>query len=86
MRFVDSRQSFIDGYATAGMSDREATEDDESWGVSLSDIEQREAAEAAAAADTENSLEAGDPTLEGAVFVLLGVAFAVFVISRLFLG
>jgi hypothetical protein len=31
-------------------------------------------------------IERGDPTLEGAVFVLLGVAFALFVISRLVVG
>ena len=31
-------------------------------------------------------IEPGDPSPEGVVFVLLGVAFTLFVVSRLFLG
>lgn len=67
------------------MNDRDA--DDESWEFSLSDIEQREA-EATEAAEGSvrepKPIEAGDPTLEGTVFFLLGIAFTLFVISRLF--
>ena len=44
-----------------------------------------DADDAEEAADPER-IEAGNPSLEGAAFVLLGVAFALFVISRLFLG
>jgi hypothetical protein len=62
---------------------------DEEWQFSLEDIEQREA-EAAAEAKAEKRragpIEAGDPTLEGTVFVLLGIAIAIFVLSRLFVG
>ena len=32
------------------------------------------------------TIDPGDPSLEGIVFVLLGVAFALFVVSRLFIG
>ena len=31
-------------------------------------------------------IEPGDPTIEGTLFVLLGVAFALFVLSRLVVG
>jgi hypothetical protein len=71
------------------MSDREDapasaedSEDDEEWAFTLSDLEDREAA----AEERIRPIEAGTPSLEGTVFVLLGVAFAVFIISRLFLG
>ncbi|WP_178916279.1 hypothetical protein [Natronomonas gomsonensis] len=70
------------------MNDRDADDaDDESWEFSLSDIEQREA-EATEAAEGRlrepEPIEAGDPTLEGTLFFLLGIAFTLFVISRLF--
>ncbi|WP_336136141.1 DUF7312 domain-containing protein [Natronomonas amylolytica] len=70
------------------MSDREdaaeSDEDaaDEEWAYTLSDLEDREAA----AEEQTRPIEADTPSLEGTVFFLLGVAFAVFVISRLFLG
>jgi hypothetical protein len=70
------------------MSDREDSpasaedEDDDEWAYTLSDLEDREEA----AEERVRPIEAGTPSLEGTVFVLLGVAFAVFVISRLFLG
>jgi len=35
---------------------------------------------------TRERIEAGDPTLEGTVFLLLGVGFALFVIARLVVG
>lgn len=67
------------------MNDRDADDaDDESWEFSLSDIEQREA-EATEASDRDpEPIEAGDPTLEGAIFFLFGIALALFIISRLF--
>jgi hypothetical protein len=72
----------------AGMSDREDAEEsaedaaDEEWAYTLSDLEDREAA----AEERARPIEADTPSLEGTVFFLLGVAFAVFVISRLFVG
>lgn len=65
----------------------DADESESEWAFSLQDLRDREAeAEAAAAAERRRNepLEAGDPTLENATFVLLGVLFALFVISRLF--
>lgn len=69
----------------AGGSAEEASE----WEYSLEDIEEREqAAEAAAEAEASRRepLEAGDPSLEGVAFVLLGVAFTLFVVSRPLIG
>lgn len=67
------------------MNDRDAADgDDESWEFSLSDIEQREAEAVEGGIEEPEPIEAGDPTLEGTVFFLLGIAFALFVISRLF--
>jgi hypothetical protein len=65
--------------------------DGREWQFTLEDIEEREAeAEAAADAESERSnaepIEPGDPSLENTVFVLLGVAFTLFVISRLLVG
>ena len=64
-------------------------EADEEWQFSLEDIEEREA-EAAAEAEAEarqtEPVEAGDPTLEGVAFVVLGVLFTLFVLSRLLIG
>jgi len=40
----------------------------------------------AEAASTRETIEAGEPTLEGVFFLLLGVAFTLFVISRLVVG
>jgi len=82
------------------MSDREAenpsddpTEDgpeqSEEWQFTLGDLEDREAeAEAAAEAKRrrEEPIEPGSPSLENVLFVLLGIALALFVISRLFVG
>lgn len=70
-----------------GTAGPDADEDSE-WEFSLQDLEQREAdAEAAAAAERERRqpLEAGDPSLENVLFVLLGVLLALFIISRMFL-
>ena len=74
---------------------------EEEWRFPLSEFEEDGDADGAAAAggdraeadadDAEEAadperIEAGNPSLEGAAFVLLGVAFALFVVSRLFLG
>lgn len=59
------------------------------WKFSLQDIRRREAeaeARAEAVERRRQPLEPGDPTLEGAVFVLLGVLFTLFVLSRLVVG
>ncbi len=65
------------------------SEADEEWRFTLEDIEEREA-EAAAEAEAEarqtEPVEAGDPTLEGVAFVVLGVLFTLFVLSRLLVG
>lgn len=66
------------------MNDRDADADDESWEFSLSDIEQREAEATEGSVMEPEPIEAGDPTLEGTLFFLLGIAFALFIISRLF--
>jgi hypothetical protein len=66
------------------MNDRDADADDESWEFSLSDIERREAEAAEGSLREPEPIEAGDPTLEGTLFFLLGIAFALFIISRLF--
>ncbi|MCY4731693.1 hypothetical protein KY092_14135 [Natronomonas gomsonensis] len=67
------------------MNDRNADDaDDESWEFSLSDIEQREAEVTDGSVRESEPIEAGDPTLEGTLFFLLGIAFALFIISRLF--
>jgi hypothetical protein len=72
---------------SADQADEADADDDSEWQFSLQDIRDREAErEAAAEAERRRSepLEAGDPSLENAVFVLIGVLFALFVISRLF--
>lgn len=64
-------------------------EADDEWRFTLDDIEEREA-QAVATAEAEERrrepIEPGNPSLENAVFVLLGVLFALFVISRLYIG
>lgn len=63
----------------------EGTDEDE-WQFTLEDIEQREAeAEAIAEAEQKRGepVESGSPSLENTAFVLLGIVFAVFVLSRL---
>jgi hypothetical protein len=84
------------------MADHDAGEGtEEEWRFPLSEFEEDGDADGAAAAGPDRAeanaddagaaadperIEAGDPSLEGAAFVLLGVAFALFVVSRLFLG
>jgi hypothetical protein len=67
--------------------DGEGGDDAESrWRFSLEDIEQREAeTKEAEAAERQRAepVEAGSPSLENTAFVLLGVIFALFVLSRL---
>lgn len=79
---------------TNGQNDRPespadgASESSGEWQFSLDDIREREA-EAAAAAEAEERrqepIDPGNPSREGILFVLLGVVFTLFVISRLFL-
>lgn len=64
-------------------------EDGWEWEYTLEDIEERASeAEAAEAAKERRSepVEAGSPSLEGVVFVLLGVLLTVFVLWRLVAG
>ncbi|MFQ3320701.1 MAG: hypothetical protein ACI8UR_002453 [Natronomonas sp.] len=63
--------------------------DDSQWRFTLEDIEVREAeAEAEREAEMRRNepLEPGNPSLESAAFVLLGVALALFLLSRLVIG
>jgi len=67
----------------------DAPDDGWEWEYTLEDIEKREAeAEAVEAAEERRSepVEAGSPSLEGIVFVLLGVLFTVFILWRLVAG
>ena len=83
------------------MADRDAGEGtaEEEWRFPLSEFEGDGDADEAVvdandADDADDAgepteperIEPGDPSPEGVVFVLLGVAFTLFVISRLFLG
>lgn len=68
------------------MTDSESSGPDGEWEFSLEDIARRQSqAEAAAEAERERTepLEAGSPSLENVAFVLLGVFFALYVLSRL---
>ena len=83
------------------MADRDAGEGtaEEEWRFPLSEFEgdgdtdeavvddedEDDADDAGEPAEPER-IEPGDPSPEGVVFVLLGVAFTLFVVSRLFLG
>ena len=81
------------------MADRDAGEGtaEEEWRFPLSEFEGDGDADGAVIDDADDAddarepteperIEPGDPSPEGVVFVLLGVAFTLFVISRLFLG
>lgn len=62
---------------------------DEEWEFTIEDIERREAEKREAErVERERSepIEPGEPTLEGVLFVLLGAALAIFVLSRFFVG
>ena len=81
------------------MADRDAGEGtaEEEWRFPLSEFEGDGDADGAVVDDADDAddagepteperIERGDPSPEGVVFVLLGVAFTLFVVSRLFLG
>jgi len=77
------------------MTDHDAGEGaaEEEWRFPLSEFEEDGDADEEVAVDADEEadagperIEAGDPSLEGVAFVLLGVAFALFIVSRLFLG
>ena len=74
--------------AGGSRSDARATDEDQ-WQFSIEDIESR-AADAEAAADAERQRRApispGSPSLENVAFVVLGVLFALFILSRLLVG
>ena len=64
-------------------------EDDWEWEYTLEDIAEREAeAEAVEEHNERRSepVEAGDPSLEGVAFVVLGVLFTLFILWRLVAG
>ena len=74
-----------------GPADAEPDDGDDGWEweYTLEDIAEREAeAEAVEEKNERRSepVEAGTPSLEGIVFVLLGVAFTLFVLWRLLAG
>lgn len=88
----DPEKSTRDGGDPAGESGQESEKlpDEESeWQFTLEDIEAREAE---AAAETEaqerrtEPIDPGDPSLENTMFVLIGVLFTLFVLSRLIVG
>ena len=82
-------ESSIEPNDPADGSADETGDSDEQWRFTLADLEQREAqatAEAEAQARRREPIEPGDPTLEGTAFVLFGVVFTLFVISRLLVG
>jgi hypothetical protein len=61
-------------------------DEDGEWHFTLQDIREREAeaeAEAAAERRRRQPLKSGDPSLENALFVVLGALVALFVLSRL---
>ena len=84
------------------MADRDAGEGtaEEEWRFPLSEFEGDGDADEAVVVDADGTddadnaeeateperIEPGDPSPEGVVFVLLGIAFTLFVVSRLFLG
>lgn len=73
----------------SGDASPDAIEEGEEWRFSLEDIEERQAEAEANAEEAQRRrepIEAGDPSLEGAVFVLLGVFFTLYVLSRLVVG
>ena len=78
-----------DGEAAAKAAEGAESGDgtDEEWEFSLEDIEAREEERRAAEAAAEESrqpIQPGEPSLEGVTFVLLGVVVAAYILSRLF--
>jgi hypothetical protein len=79
----------VAGDASDGADDADDADQESQWRFSLDDLEERESeAEAAAEAERrrQEPIEAGDPSLENALFVLLGVVLTLFVVSRLFVA
>ena len=81
------------------MADHDAGDGEEEWRFPLSEFEDDgdgdgdatpgEPADrdgGAVDSPTDETIEPGDPSLEGVVFVLLGVAFTLFVVFRLAAG
>ena len=81
------------------MADHDAGDGEEEWRFPLSEFEDDGDGDAGAtpgepadrdgeAVDppTDETIEPGDPSLEGVVFVFLGVAFALFIVFRLIAG
>ncbi len=67
----------------------ESSDDEWEWQYTLEDLKEREArAEANAEAEKRRTepVEPGSPSLEHAAFVLLGVVFTLFILSRLLVG
>ena len=69
------------------MADHDAGDGEEEWRFPLSEFEDDGDGDAEATSpSTDETIEPGDPSLEGVVFVLLGVAFTLFVVFRLAAG
>ena len=83
------------------MADHDAGDGEEEWRFPLSEFEDdvdgnsdadatpgepTDADAGTAGTLADETIEAGDPSLEGVVFVLLGVAFTLFVVFRLAAG
>lgn len=88
----ETEESTRDGDDSAGGSGQEPEklpEEESEWQFTVEDIEARQAEATAAAEARERRTEPidpGDPSLENTVFVLLGVLFTLFVLSRLVVG
>jgi hypothetical protein len=84
----ESDRSESSRMASGERSDARAAAE-EQWRFSIEDIESR-AADAEAAADAERRrrepIRPGSPSPENVAFVVLGVLFALFVLSRLLVG
>ena len=76
------------------MADHDAGDGEEEWRFPLSEFEDDDATPGESAdrddeavdPPTDETIEPGDPSLEGVVFVLLGVAFTLLVVFRLAAG
>ena len=79
------------------MGDHDAGDGEEEWRFPLSEFEDDGDGDApsgepadrdgeAVDPPTDETIEPGDPSLEGVVFVFLGVAFTLFIVFRLIAG
>ncbi len=70
---------------SVGPGTDDTTSSDRRWAGDAGDSQQEAVAVAVDTGD-DDSIDPGDPSLENALFVVLGALFALFVLSRLFVG